>query len=84
MFFQVGLRGETFCAYLTDKRPVSGVGLLMLLQLAFIGERLPTRLAGDLLSMVTIEQVLELRVAGRRGPARSLFIFYFAHPVIKG
>jgi hypothetical protein len=84
VFFQVGLSGETFCAHLTDKRPVSGVGLLMILQLAFIRERLPTRLAGDLLSMVTIEQVLELRVAGRCGPARSLFIFYFAHPVIKG
>ena len=31
-----------------------------------------------------LKEHLKIYTGCRRGPARSLFIFYFAHPVIKG
>lgn len=55
MFFQVGLCGKTFRTHFTNERPVGRVQFLVLPQPAFVGERLPTRLAGDLLPMVAIK-----------------------------
>lgn len=84
VLLQVGLRGEALGAHLADEGPVGRVQLLVLPQPALVREGLPAGLAGDLLPVVAIEQVLELHVTGGCGPAGGLFILHLAHSIIKG